>query len=214
MPSGVESFWLSSLLFVVYVIFLSILQMPFSLGIAIIVALGRFIPYVGAWIGWITMGIVGLIIRPTPFGLLPAAYAIIIIAIALVIDNIIDNIIRPKVMGNALRVHPAGVLVMALIGSQLFGLIGIMIAAPFLATLKLIFHYVLSKLTDQDPWQGIKYQSSNKENFLTKWLRRLGKTLSERGKKFGSQYRLGSSDQLLASKGMRNKVVFQLNFMR
>lgn len=89
---------------------------------------------------------------PHSFGLLPLAY-VIIIAFALVIDNILDNILTPKVMGNALRVHPAGVLVMALIGSQLFGLIGIMIAAPFLATLKLIFHYVLSKLTDQDPWQ-------------------------------------------------------------
>ena len=169
--------------FVIYSIFLSIMGLPFSLGLAIIIALGRFVPYVGAWVGWITTGIVGLIIRPTPFGLLPLAYVGIIIAFALVIDNILDNILTPKVMGNALRVHPAGVLVMALIGSQLFGLIGIMIAAPFLATLKLIFHYVLSKLTDQDPWQGIKYQSSNKENFLTKWLRRLGKTLSERGKK-------------------------------
>jgi predicted PurR-regulated permease PerM len=169
--------------FVIYSIFLSIMGLPFSLGLAIIIALGRFVPYVGAWVGWITTGIVGLIIRPTPFGLLPLAYVGIIIAFALVIDNILDNILTPKVMGNALRVHPAGVLVMALIGSQLFGLIGIMIAAPFLATLKLIFHYVLSKLTDQDPWQGIKYQSSNKENFLTKWLRSLGKTLSKWGKK-------------------------------
>jgi predicted PurR-regulated permease PerM len=178
-----SAFWRGELLvvfiaFVVYVIFLSILQMPFSLGIAIIVALGRFIPYLGAWIGWITMGIVGLIIRPTPFGLLPAAYTLIIIAIALVIDNIIDNIIRPKVMGDTLRVHPAAVLITALVGVQLFGLLGIMLAAPVFASAKLLFHYILSKLTDQDPWHGIDYQQPGKENLLTKWLRKVGRNIS------------------------------------
>jgi len=152
--------------------------MPFSLGIAIIVALGRFIPYLGAWIGWITMGIVGLIIRPTPFGLLPVAYTLIIIAIALVIDNIIDNIIRPKVMGDTLRVHPAAVLITALVGLQLFGLLGIMLAAPVFASAKLLFHYILSKLTDQDPWHGIDYQQPGKENLLTKWLRKVGRDIS------------------------------------
>jgi predicted PurR-regulated permease PerM len=178
-----SAFWRGELLvvfiaFVVYVVFLSILQMPFSLGIAIIVALGRFIPYLGAWIGWITMGIVGLIIRPTPFGLLPAAYTLIIIAIALVIDNIIDNIIRPKVMGDTLRVHPAAVLITALVGLQLFGLLGIMLAAPVFASAKLLFHYILSKLTDQDPWHGIDYQQPGKENLLTKWLRKVGRDIS------------------------------------
>ena len=178
-----SAFWRGELLvvfiaFVVYVIFLSILQMPFSLGIAIIVALGRFIPYLGAWIGWITMGIVGLIIRPTPFGLLPVAYTLIIIAIALVIDNIIDNIIRPKVMGDTLRVHPAAVLITALVGLQLFGLLGIMLAAPVFASAKLLFHYILSKLTDQDPWHGIDYQQPGKENLLTKWLRKVGRDIS------------------------------------
>jgi predicted PurR-regulated permease PerM len=178
-----SAFWRGELLvvliaFVVYVIFLSILQMPFSLGIAIIVALGRFIPYLGAWIGWITMGIVGLIIQPTPFGLLPLAYTAIIIVFALVIDNIIDNIIRPKVMGDALRVHPAAVLITALVGLQLFGLLGIMLAAPVFASAKLLFHYILSKLTDQDPWQGIDYQHPGKENLLTKWVRKVGRNIS------------------------------------
>ncbi|HAE85269.1 MAG TPA: hypothetical protein DCG78_02010 [Anaerolineaceae bacterium] len=183
-----SAFWRGELLvvfiaFCVYVIFLSILQMPFSLGIAIIVALGRFIPYLGAWIGWITMGIVSLIIRPTPFGLLPWAYTALIIAFALVIDNILDNIIRPKVMGDTLSVHPAAVLITALVGVQLFGLLGIMLAAPVFASAKLLFHYIFSKLTDQDPWQGIDYRQPGKENLLTKWLRRLGRRISRWTKK-------------------------------
>ena len=183
-----SAFWRGEFLvvliaFVVYVIFLSIVQMPFSLGIAIIVALGRFIPYLGAWIGWITMGIVSLIIRPTPFGLLPWAYTVLIIAFALVIDNILDNIIRPKVMGDTLSVHPAAVLITALVGVQLFGLLGIMLAAPVFASGKLLFHYIFSKLTDQDPWQGIDYRQPGKENLLTKWLRRLGRRISRWTKK-------------------------------
>jgi predicted PurR-regulated permease PerM len=169
--------------FVIYSIFLSIMGLPFSLGLAIVIALGRFVPYIGAWIGWITTGVVALILQPTPFGLAPLAFVGIIIGFALVIDSFLDNILTPKVMGNALRVHPAAVLIMVLIGSQLFGLLGIMLAAPFLATIQLLLHYVLSKLTDQDPWQGITYQEQKKENFLTKWFRKAGKTISGWAKK-------------------------------
>jgi predicted PurR-regulated permease PerM len=62
---------------------------------------------------------------------------------------------------------------------QLFGLLGIMLAAPVFASGKLLFHYILSKLTDQDPWQEITYQHLGKENLLTKWLRKLGRKISK-----------------------------------
>jgi len=160
---------------VIYSILLSGLRMPYALGLALIAGLGRFIPYVGAWVSWLTFAIVALITRPTPFGVLPLVYAAIVVLVALVVDNILDNFMTPKVMGNALKVHPAAVLISALIGSQLLGVIGIILAAPVFATVKLITHYVFHKLTYQDPWEGISYSSRRKELFYTRFFRYLKK---------------------------------------
>ena len=161
----------------IYAVLLSGLRMPYALGLALIAGLGRFIPYIGAWVSWLTFAVVALITRPTPFGVLPVVYAAIVVCIALVVDNILDNFMTPKVMGNALKVHPAAVLITALIGSQLLGVIGIILAAPVFATVKLITHYVFHKLTDQDPWEGISYSSQRKELFFARLFRYLKKKI-------------------------------------
>jgi hypothetical protein len=57
-------------------------------------------------------------------------------------------------MADVLKVHPAGVLVMALVAANLLGILGVVIAAPFLATLQLFGQYILRKMLDQDPWPG------------------------------------------------------------
>jgi hypothetical protein len=43
-------------------------------------------------------------------------------------------------------------LIGAIIGVQLFGFIGIVIAAPIMASFKLFLTYIIRKLGDQDPW--------------------------------------------------------------
>jgi hypothetical protein len=70
----------------------------------------------------------------------------------LIIDQIFDNLVSPRIMADVLKVHPAGVLVMALVAANLLGILGVVIAAPILATLQLIGRYVLRKMFDQDPW--------------------------------------------------------------
>jgi hypothetical protein len=69
-----------------------------------------------------------------------------------VIDQIIDGLIAPRVMARSLRVHPAAVLVMALISANLIGILGVVIAAPLLATLTLLGRYTMRKMLDLDPW--------------------------------------------------------------
>jgi hypothetical protein len=53
-----------------------------------------------------------------------------------------------------LRVHPAAVLVTALIAANLIGILGVVIAAPFLATITLLGRYTMRKMLDLDPWPG------------------------------------------------------------
>jgi predicted PurR-regulated permease PerM len=86
------------------------------------------------------------------FGLSPFYYSLLVLVIALVIDQIFDNIVSPRILSDALKVHPAAVLVAAIVAANLFGLLGVVVAAPILATAALLWRYTLRKMLDLDPW--------------------------------------------------------------
>lgn len=158
---------------VIYSIYLGIMGLPYFFVLAIIAGLGRFIPYLGAAIGWIGFVVGALLQDPTPFGLTKFIYALLVFAIAFVIDLMLDHILMPKVMGQSLEVHPAAIMISALIGAQLLGVLGVILAAPAFATLKLILRYSSRKLFDRDPWAELQYYQKPQEPALLKGLRRV-----------------------------------------
>jgi predicted PurR-regulated permease PerM len=139
--------------YVIYTILLGIMGVQFFVGLAAVAALGQLIPYLGAWATWVSFGLVALFQSNIPFDLPSGVYMLIVLGVSMVINNIIDNIIRTKIMASGLKVHPSLVLIGAIIGVQLFGFIGIVIAAPIMASFKLFLTYVIRKLGDQDPWE-------------------------------------------------------------
>jgi predicted PurR-regulated permease PerM len=142
------------LAFVIYVILLSILGVKYALGLALMAGLAKFLPYIGPTITWIVMALVTFFQASKPFNLeaQPLIYTIIVVLITLVIDQIIDSFVTPRIMARTLKVHPAGVLVTALIAANLLGIMGVVIAAPTLATLTLLGRYTIRKMFDQDPF--------------------------------------------------------------
>ena len=144
----------------VYAIVLTLLGVKYSLALAVLAGLARFVPYVGPFVAWTTYGLVCLFQGSTIFGLLPLPYALIVVGSALLIDAIMDNLVSPNIMSNALAVHPAGVLVMVIVNAKLFGFIGVLLSAPVLASLKLFMHYVVRKLMDLDPWADMQIPDS------------------------------------------------------
>lgn len=133
----------------------------YYLGLALMAGLAKFIPYVGPGIAWTTYGLVAFFQGSSPFGLAPFSYAILVVAVALIVDNIFDSLVTPRILAEALRVHPAAVLLAAILGASFLGLVGVVLAAPVLATIKLIFNYIMRKLFDQDPWEGLDLLPAN-----------------------------------------------------
>ena len=140
------------LTFVVYVILLSILGVRYALGLAFLAGLAKFLPYIGPAITWTIMALVTFFQATRPFHLEPIIYTLIVVGISLVVDQIFDNMISPRIMARTLRVHPAAVLVTALIAANLLGILGVVIAAPSLATLTLLGRYTMRKMFDLDPF--------------------------------------------------------------
>jgi predicted PurR-regulated permease PerM len=140
---------------VVYSILLSILGVRYFFLLALLAGLARFVPYVGPFVAWTTYGLVSLF-QINYFGLKPLPFALIVVGIAWITDVIMDNFVSPRVMSNALKIHPAAVLVMVFISASLFGFIGVLLSAPLLASLQLFGNYVFRKLMDLDPWEGLQ----------------------------------------------------------
>lgn len=139
-----------------YTIMLGILGVKYFYVLALLAGMARFVPYVGPAIAWTTLGLVCYFQGYTIFGLTPLVYALVVVGIAMLMDNIVDSLVTPRLMADTLRVHPAAVMVTALVAASLLGLIGVMLAAPVLATCKLFVDYVVNKMFDLDPWANMK----------------------------------------------------------
>jgi predicted PurR-regulated permease PerM len=140
----------------VYTITLSILGVRYAFSLALLAGVARFLPYVGPAINWIILCIVAYF---QDFSLFAASdpngdfkYTFVVLIVAVIVDQIFDNVVTPRVLSDALKVHPAAVLVAAIIAANLMGLLGVVIAAPMLATVALFWQYIMRKLLDVDPW--------------------------------------------------------------
>ena len=141
-----------TLVVISYTILMTILGVRYSIGIALMAGLARFVPYVGPFTTWTVTALVTLFMGSNYFGLPPWQYTLMVLLSAVVLDQIFDNIISPRLMGQSLGVHPAAVLVAALVAANLMGIIGLVLAAPTLATLQLLGRYTSRKMFDLDPW--------------------------------------------------------------
>jgi predicted PurR-regulated permease PerM len=153
-----------------YTILLSILGVRYAFAIAILAGLARFIPYVGPLIVYIVMALVTLFQGGNYFNIQPLYYTLLTIFLSILMDQTYDNLVSPRIMGRSLGVHPAAVLVVAIIAANLIGLIGLVLAAPVLASMMLIGRYTIRKMLDRDPWADYKEKP---EPIGFSWLRQI-----------------------------------------
>ena len=137
---------------VVYTILFSILGVRYVFALALVSGLARFVPYVGQWVNWAILLLVLIFQKSNYFGLAPLNYLILVAVIVFIVDQVLDGIISPRVMGRTIGVHPAAVLLAALIGFSMLGIVGVIIAAPGLASLTMLGRYIIRKMLDLDPW--------------------------------------------------------------
>ena len=171
----------------IYSILLPALGVRYALGLALMAGLAKFLPYIGPAITWVVMGVVTFFQPYKPFGLDPLLYTGIVVVVTLAVDQVIDTLITPRIMARTLKVHPAAVLVAALIAANLLGLLGVVIAAPFLATILLLGRYVMRKMFDLDPWPPVETElhppAGTELIIRIKQLRRYFPALRERNMK-------------------------------
>jgi predicted PurR-regulated permease PerM len=159
------------LVIISYSILMTVLGVRFAFGIAILAGLARFVPYVGPLTSGIVTALVAFFQVSNYFGLDSLQYAILVVVASVLLDQIFDNLVTPRFLGATLGVHPAAVLVAALIATNLIGIIGLVLAAPVLATFQLIGRYTIRKMLDLDPWPEEEPLVQHIEMPWTRWIR-------------------------------------------
>jgi predicted PurR-regulated permease PerM len=134
---------------------LSVLQIPFALLLALMTGVLEVIPIVGP----ITAGAIACLValgHPAPWGLSQIWYVAIVAAMYTVLRHSEDYFVIPLVIGRIVKLHPAIVIFALLTGGALYGLLGVLIAVPVAATLRLVLIYVGAKLRDEDPFPQLE----------------------------------------------------------
>ena len=100
-----------------------IIGVPLAGTIAVVTFLGGYIPYIGAW----TAGAFAVLIALGGSG---TDAAIAMTVVALLAIGVLQQMVQPLAMGAALGIHPLAVLILTIGGGALFGMVGLVLAAP------------------------------------------------------------------------------------
>ena len=107
-----------------------ILGLDYALILALFALITAFIPILGAFIGIIPAILVGLTINPL--------MALKVLILMIVVQQLEGNLLSPQIMGKRMNIHPLTFLVILLVAASLFGFIGMLIAVPVYAVIKVI----------------------------------------------------------------------------
>ncbi|WP_427869648.1 AI-2E family transporter [Leucobacter luti] len=116
----------------------ALLGVPLPIPIAILVFLGSFIPFLGA----ITTGALAAFIALVYNG---PVNALIMLGVVILVNQIEGHILQPLVMGNAVKVHPLGVVLAVSTGALLAGVPGALFAVPIAAAANSIVNTIVGK---------------------------------------------------------------------
>lgn len=125
-----------------------IIDLPFWLIVGMIAGLFNMIPLIGPWVG----AVPGIVIAITTGG--GPGKAVAVAAVMAIVQQIDNHFISPIVMQRAVKLHPAVVMLALLAGGTLFGFLGLLLAVPTAAVLKIVIghawrHFVLGEPLDE-----------------------------------------------------------------
>ncbi|NIS79972.1 MAG: AI-2E family transporter [Anaerolineales bacterium] len=136
-------------------IILSILGVQFSLVLGLIAGLMEFVPMFGPLIAAIVAVLVAVFQESNWLGFSPLGYGALILVIFLIIQQIENNILVPRIIGKSLKMHPLAVLISILAGGLLAGVLGLILAAPTVATMRLWAGYAYRKTVGLEAWPDL-----------------------------------------------------------
>ena len=111
-----------------------LIGMPYPFVLAAFVCLTNVIPYIGPLIGAGPAVIIALTIS--------TKMAIMVVTVNLIIQVLEGNVLSPHIVGRSLQLHPLLIIMALLAGEAIGGIVGLIVAVPFLAVCKVVINRI------------------------------------------------------------------------
>lgn len=131
---------------------LSVLGVRNALTLGLIAGLLEFVPTIGPIISTVIAMTVAFFQPSNPWDLMGWQFALVVLIFMILVQQVENNALVPRIVGNALDLHPLIVIIGVFMGASVAGILGAILAAPLLASLKLVAVYAWRKLFDQPPF--------------------------------------------------------------
>ncbi len=113
----------------------TVIGLPYGILLALMAGFFNMIPYVGSILAQVPVFTVALIAGGPKL--------LILAIIVLVIEQPIEgHVIAPKILGEALSIHPVTVIVVLLSGGHIFGVLGVVLGVPAYAVVKVLVTHI------------------------------------------------------------------------
>jgi predicted PurR-regulated permease PerM len=111
-----------------------LIGMPYPLLLAGFVSLFDIIPYLGPFFGALPALLMAMTIS--------WKMVLLVVIVNLVCQNLESNVISPQVVGKSMRMHPLTIILVLIVGGELAGIVGMILAVPFYAALKVVVQHL------------------------------------------------------------------------
>ncbi len=133
------------------------LGLPFALAMGVLAGMLEFLPSVGHGIWLVTASILALAEGSTWMPVPNWLFALIIIALHIVFQQFDLNYLIPRIIGRRVHLPPVVVILGIVAGAAIAGVLGIVLAAPTIASGRVLFRYIYANLLDLDPFAEVLY---------------------------------------------------------
>ncbi|MED0676467.1 AI-2E family transporter [Aneurinibacillus thermoaerophilus] len=109
--------------------------LPYAIVFASFVAITNIIPYIGP-----VFGAAPAVLFALTISWKMALYALIVNAVIQVLEG---NIVSPMIVGRSLHMHPLLIILSVMIGGEIAGIAGLILAVPIVASLKVVIQHII-----------------------------------------------------------------------
>jgi predicted PurR-regulated permease PerM len=158
---------------VLFVVVGFIIGLPYALAMGALAGLLEFLPSLGHGI-WLTIAVVLSLLAGSTWLPLPNwAFALLVVGLQMFYQQFDLNYLIPRIVGRRVQLPPLVIILGIMTGALLAGVLGIVLAAPTIASARVMGRYIYAELLDQDPFPDIGSQALPPPN--PRWWRKTGR---------------------------------------
>jgi predicted PurR-regulated permease PerM len=131
---------------------MALIGLPNAWLIGLLFGFLEFIPNFGPTIATIPTVFIAFFQGSTVLDISNGWFAVVVIVVSFVLQQLENSLLVPRIMGQSLNLHPLVVLIGAMVGVHVAGVLGVLLAAPFIATLRVLAEYTYCRLLDIPPF--------------------------------------------------------------